>query len=173
MNIEQQLGICANEINIGLKAKAVNRLNLLIKEYPDEISVRETLGQLYFDAGFYDAAGLQWLLCETTPEREKCVSIYFKTINGSARQALREYKYRGKEEVLPDYALAKLKALQLKANTSGKKNYKQHTTPPPVKEISPIVSNLTKLGCLLFVIVFVIALLIGVIDLFSLVKNQF
>lgn len=101
--------MCADEINIGLKAKAVNRLNLLIKEYPDEMRVRETLWQLYFDSGFYDAAGLQWLLCDATPEREKCVSLYIRSINGSARQALREYKYRGNEGLLPVNAQKKLK----------------------------------------------------------------
>lgn len=56
MYLQNQLQQAEAEIKKGQKFKAVNRLKNIINSFPDEMGARAMLAQLYYEAGFYDAA---------------------------------------------------------------------------------------------------------------------
>lgn len=173
MDIDLQLYKASQEINAAYKAKAVNRLRNLINTYPDDMRAREALGRLYFDSGFYDAAGLQWFLCEPSAEKEKCIGIYMSTVNHSALHVLKDLKYRGDLENLPEYAQIKLKALREQSGTANKKSYNKHLEKPPKKREASFVDDFAKFGCLLLVLILVVVFILGAIDFFGFIKSLF
>lgn len=172
MDIEYQLHKASQEITAGCKAKAVNRLRNLINTYPDDLRAREALGRLYFESGFYDAAGLQWLLCAPSAEKEKCIGIYMNTVNHSAGQVLKDLKYRGNAVLLPAYAQKKLERLRQEAQNTSAKSYRQHLTPPK-KEVDSFADKLIKYGCIFVAIFLFIALVHGCASTLRFIKNLF
>ena len=131
MYSHNQLQLAEEEIKKGLKLKAVNRLKNFINSSPNEIGARTMLAQLYYEAGFYDAAGLYWMLTEPLEDRIKeCTAIYKASVNYSAQQMLKDIKFRGDRLKLPVYALQILDALEAeryKKNQSSK-TYNQRIT---------------------------------------------
>lgn len=68
---------------------------------------------LYYESGFYDAAGRYWILTDPIEERIKhCVEIYEKTVNYSGNQILRDITFRGDKNKLSVYARNKLAQLE-------------------------------------------------------------
>lgn len=172
MDIDHQLHKASQEITAGYKAKAVDRLRNVINTYPDDMSAREALGRLYFDSGFYDAAGLQWFLCEPSAEKEKCIGIYMNTVNHSAEQVLKDLKYRGNAALLPAYAQKKLERLHHEAQNTTTKSYKQHLDPPK-KEVDSFVDKLIKYGCIFVAGFLLIALVHGCISTLRFIISLF
>lgn len=125
MYSHKQLQLAEQEIKKGLKLKAVNRLRNVINQFPNEIGVRTMLAQLYYEAGFYDAAGLYWMLTEPLEERIKeCTAIYRASVNYSPIQILKDIRFRGDKLELSPYALQALDALEkerYEKNKSSKK----------------------------------------------------
>ncbi|WP_417356800.1 DUF6584 family protein [Flavobacterium sp.] len=116
MNVKNQIEKSNNEISEGLKLKAVNRLRNLINACPDNMEAREALAEIYYKSGFFDAAGLYWILTETDNNNiKKCVAVYEKSVNYSPIQILRDIKYGGDKSGLPDYAIQKLNTLEAQA----------------------------------------------------------
>lgn len=106
MYSDNQIQLAEQEIKKGLKQKAVNRLKNVINFSPDEMGARTMFAQLCYEAGFYDAAGLYWMLTEPTEDHIKeCVAIYKSSVNYSPIQILKDIKYRGDKSGLPQYAL--------------------------------------------------------------------
>ena len=116
MNVKNQIEKSNNEISEGLKLKAVSRLRNLINACPDNMEAREALAEVYYKSGFFDAAGLYWILTETDNNNiKKCVAVYEKSVNYSPIQILRDIKYRGDKSGLPYYAIQKLNTLESEA----------------------------------------------------------
>jgi hypothetical protein len=112
------------EIDIanGLKLKAVDRLRNLINEYPNDLSLRDKLADLYYNSGFLDAAGRYWILFEPNDNRKrKSIEAYEKTVNKSGYQILQDITFRGDKDKLPEYARKKI--LELESDSKEKVNY--------------------------------------------------
>lgn len=93
MHLQNQLLQSEAEIKKGQKFKAVNRLKNVINSCPDAMEARAVLAQLYYEAGFYDAAGLYWILTEPTEDHIKeCIGVYKASVNYSPIQILKDIK---------------------------------------------------------------------------------
>src|SRR5690606_36863307 len=142
MNVKNQIEKSNNEISEGLTLKAINWLRKLINSCPDNMGAREALAEVYYKSGFFDAAGLYWILTETDNNNiKKCVAVYEKSVNYSPIQILRDIKYRGDKSGLPNYAIQKLNTLEadalkrsrLRENHNVTSN-KQMSNPPLFKD---------------------------------------
>lgn len=122
MSIEKRLQRIELDIANGLKYKAVNKLRVLINEYPNELFLRNTLAQLFYDSGFYDEAGKYWVLSEPVNEEMKfCIDLYQKSVNHSGRVILQDITFRVDVNLLSAYSQNKINAL--KEDSKKKTNY--------------------------------------------------
>ena len=113
MSIEKRLQRIELDIANGLKNKAVNKLRVLINEYPNELYLRDTLAKLFYEAGFYDEAGKYWVLSEPLNEEMKfCIDLHQKSVNHSGRAILQDITFRGDIHLVNLYAQNKMKALK-------------------------------------------------------------
>jgi len=102
-----------NDIELGLKYKAADRLRNMINSHPDDMELWNKLAELYYDAGFFDAAGKYWIFNNSNdPKVVKCVEPYEASVNHSGSQILKEITYRGDRTNLTNYAREKLEALE-------------------------------------------------------------
>lgn len=170
MYSDNQIQLAEQEIKKGLKLKAVNRLKNVINFSPDEMGARTMLAQLYYEAGFYDAAGLYWMLTEPTEDHVKeCVAIYKASVNYSPIQILKDIKYRGDKSELPQYALQTLNALEeerFKKNQSSKK-YNQRL----VQETNADSGWIGMAIVLLVVLIFLFGFINGIRGLWNILFN--
>ena len=102
-----------SDLKKGLKYKAADRLRNLINEYPDELGLRNNLAELYYDAGFLDAAGKYWIFEESNqPHIRQCVELYRTSVNNSGNQILKDVIFKGNREDLDEYPLRILLELE-------------------------------------------------------------
>ena len=102
-----------SDLKKGLKYKAADRLRNLINEYPDELGLRNNLAELYYYAGFLDAAGKYWIFEESNqPHIKQCVELYRESVNNSGNQILKDVIFKGSKEALDEYALRILLELE-------------------------------------------------------------
>lgn len=93
------------DLKEGRKKKACDRLRNLINEFPDDVSLREKLGRIYYDSGFKDEAGKFWILSEVQNfEMKEAVEIYRKSFSNSGNAILKDIVFRGDKNQLSDYA---------------------------------------------------------------------
>lgn len=93
------------DLKAGRKKKACNRMRSLINEFPDDISLREKLVQIYYDSGFKDEAGKFWVLSEIQNfEMKEAVEIYRKALSNSGNAILKDIVFRGNKNQLSQYA---------------------------------------------------------------------
>lgn len=122
MGLVEKMQKIEQEIEGGLKFKSADRLRNLINEYPNKIEIRERLAELYYESGFWDAAGRYWILTEPKETRiKKCVEIYENSVGNSGTQILNEITFRGDKEKLSVYAQKKL--TELENDSLKKSNY--------------------------------------------------
>lgn len=101
------------EIKLGKKYKACDRLRNLINENPNNLELYDKLASVYFESGFYDAAGKYWILIEPNNENiKKSVDIYKKSVNNSGTKILQDLKFRGNKNELNEYAKSQLEYLE-------------------------------------------------------------
>lgn len=101
------------DLKEGRKKKACDRLRNMINQFPDDISLRKKLGQIYYDAGFLDEAGKFWILSEPENEAMKnAVALYRKTLSDSGSAILKDIVFRGNKEQLNEYAVRILAELE-------------------------------------------------------------
>lgn len=113
MHLDHKLESIDKDIADGLRFKAVDRLRNMIKAYPNQLELREKLAELYYEAGFIDAAGRYWMLSESQePHVKACVETYEKSVGYSGMQILNEIQYRGERKSLGTKGLAKLESLE-------------------------------------------------------------
>ncbi|PTT37329.1 hypothetical protein DBR28_09910, partial [Chryseobacterium sp. HMWF028] len=93
------------DLKAGRKKKACDRLRNMINQFPDDLSLRKKLGQIYFDAGFLDEADKFWILSSPeNNEMENAVEIYRKSLSDSGNAILKDIVFRGDKNLLDEYA---------------------------------------------------------------------
>lgn len=157
------------DIESGLKFKAANQLRNLINIHPNEMELRDKLANLYYDAGFFDAAGKYWILKDSMADHvRKCVAKYEGTVNYSARQILFDLKFRGDKELLSDYAKKKLIALE--EESMQKSGYVPNFTPKERIQYpeagNDFISRFIGAAVIVFLVSVPIFAIIGIISLF-------
>ena len=131
MQIEEKIKSIRDDIDKGLKSKAMNRLQGLINAYPNELEFREELGRLYLSVNWLEKAGLHLLLIEPQNEEEQeAVEVYMKSINNSGHKALVDLKFKGDRKIIPPSALRKIEVLE-------SKSLKETNVIPKFKHVSP------------------------------------
>ncbi|MFP3598369.1 DUF6584 family protein [Chryseobacterium sp. SIMBA_029] len=101
------------DLKAGRKKKASDRLRNLINEFPDDISLREKLGQIYYNSGFKDEAGKFWILSEPkNQEMKEAVEIYRNSLSNSGSTILKDIVFRGDKNKLTDYSKKVLEDLE-------------------------------------------------------------
>ncbi|AZB24838.1 hypothetical protein EG339_09685 [Chryseobacterium bernardetii] len=94
------------DLKEGKKKKACDRLRNLINQFPDDLSLRKKLGQIYYEAGFIDEAGKYLILSQPeNKEMEKAVALYRKTLGNSGNAILKDIVFRGNKAQLNEYAM--------------------------------------------------------------------
>ncbi|MCP1302221.1 hypothetical protein NK356_23890 [Chryseobacterium sp. S0630] len=163
------------DLKEGRKKKACDRLRNMINQFPNDLSLRKKLGQIYFEAGFLDEAGKFWIL--STPENnemENAVEIYRKSLSNSGNAILKDIIFRGDKNLLDEYAWKVITELEqhslkitkyipvFKAKTREKENYSENKT-----------GFFSKIGICL-IIGFIISLpLLGIFKLFEMISSLF
>lgn len=110
------------DLEEGRKKKACDRLRNTINQYPDDLSLREKLGQIYYEAGFLDEAGKFWILSEPKDmEMENAVEIYKSSLSYSGNAILKDIVFRGDKKILSEYVRNVLKDLE--TDSLKKTNY--------------------------------------------------
>ncbi|WP_343661244.1 DUF6584 family protein [Chryseobacterium sp.] len=163
------------DLKVGRKKKACDRLRNMINQFPNDLSLRKRLGQIYFEAGFLDEAGKFWIL--NTPENnemENAVEIYRKSLSNSGNAILKDIVFRGDKNTLDEYALKVITELEqhslkitkqipvFKAKTREKENYSENQT----VFLSKIVN------CLVIGLIILIPVL-GIVKLFEIISSLF
>lgn len=165
------------DLKEGKKKKACDRLRNLINHFPDDLSLRKRLGQIYYDAGFIDEAGKYWILSvPENKEMEKAVVLYRKTLGNSGSAILKDIVFRGSKAQLNEYAMKVFAELEkdslkktkhipdFKPKTREKGNY---------SELEAKTSFVNKIF-IVALIAFLISLpILGIFKLFEVIKSLF
>ncbi|WP_143754104.1 DUF6584 family protein [Chryseobacterium sp. 52] len=163
------------DLEEGRKKKACERLRNLINHSPDDLSLREKLGQIYFDAGFLDEAGKFWILCQPeNKEMENAVEIYKGSLSYSGNAILKDIIFRGDKNKLNEYARSVLKDLEkdsLKKTNyipKYKEKYKQGLIDSGNEQ-----NFLNKAGVFLLIGMVILLPVLGLIKLFEFFASLF
>ncbi|HAO08604.1 DUF6584 family protein [Chryseobacterium mucoviscidosis] len=101
------------DLKAGRKKKACDRLRNLINEFPDDLSLRDKLAQIYYDSGFKDESGKFWILSEPQNfEMKEAIEIYRNSLSNSGNAILKDIVFRGDKTQLSEYAKNILKELE-------------------------------------------------------------
>lgn len=163
------------DLKAGRKKKACDRLRNMINQFPDDLSLRKKLGQIYFEAGFLDEAGKFWILsAPENDEMENAVEIYIKSLSNSGNTILKDIVFRGDKNLLDEYALKVITELEqnsltitkhipvFKTKTREKGSYSETQT----GFLSKIVT------CLVIGLIISIPVL-GIVKLFEIISSLF
>ncbi|WP_276875463.1 DUF6584 family protein [Chryseobacterium joostei] len=163
------------DIKEGRKKKACDRLRNMINQFPNDISLRKKLGQIYFEAGFLDEAGKFWIL--STPENnemENAVEIYRQSLSNSGNAILKDILFRGDKELLDERAKKVINELEydsfkrtkqiplFKAKTREKGNYSENH-----------MNILSKIGIFLLIGLIILLPILGIFKLLELISSLF
>lgn len=163
------------DLKAGRKKKACDRLRNMINQFPNDLSLRKKLGQIYFEAGFLDEAGKFWILSSPeNNEMENAVEIYRKSLSDSGNAILKDIVFRGDKNLLDEYAWKVITELEqnslkitkhipvFKTKTREKGSYSENKT-----------DFLSKIGIYL-IGGFVISLpVLGILKLFEMISSLF
>lgn len=163
------------DLKAGRKKKACDRLRNMINQFPNDLSLRKKLGQIYFEAGFLDEAGKFWILSSPeNNEMENAVEIYRKSLSNSGNAILKDIVFRGDKNLLDEYAWKVITELEqnslkitkhipvFKTKTREKGSYSENKT-----------DFLSKIGIYL-IGGFVISLpVLGILKLFEIISSLF
>lgn len=102
-----------SEIEAGNLGKARDRLHGLMVTYPDDIHIRELLGDLYWRMHLPAMAGRYWYLTETSGVHVETARIAFeKSFGNDPIRIMIALKFRGDPDKLSDQAQKRIDALQ-------------------------------------------------------------
>jgi hypothetical protein len=170
---EDSLKRIETDLKTGKKFIACDKLRNLINENPNEFKLREKLAEIYYESGFYDRAGLFWILTEPkNDEIKKCQEIYLSTVNNSGDKILKDFQFRGDENLLSEYAKTKFHKLQTDSfeKTGNVPIYKEK--PKYSNRKSNIVNDNSKFPTIIFfsiIITIIILILLGLYKLLEIV----
>ncbi len=113
MSLQQTLQRVERDIAAGNLGRARDRLHGLVWQYPDDLSLRERLAEVYWQLQFPSMAGCYWYLHEPSTEaRQRAVREFEHACGNDPLHLLTRLKFRGDPERLPPYARDKLERLQ-------------------------------------------------------------
>lgn len=113
MSLQQTLQRVERDIAAGNLGRARDRLHGLVWQYPDDLSLRERLAEVYWQLQFPAMAGCYWYLHEPSTEaRQRAVREFEHACGNDPLHLLTRLKFRGDPERLPPYARDKLERLQ-------------------------------------------------------------
>ncbi|MCC3215379.1 hypothetical protein LIV57_08840 [Chryseobacterium sp. X308] len=164
-----------HDLKEGRKKKACDRLRNMINQFPDDLSLRRKLGQIYFEAGFLDEAGKFWILSKPeNNEMEDAVEIYRKSLSNSGNTILKDIVFRGNKKLLDEYALKVITELEqhslkitkqipvFKAKTRKNGSYSENKT-----------DFLSKIGIFLLIGFIILLPVLGIFKLGELILSLF
>lgn len=156
------------DIAEGNLGKARDRLHGLLFHYPDDLSLRRRLAEIYFQLQYPERAGCYWFLEKhKTEEMQRAVDIYVQSKGGDPILILRGLRIGfDPEKISSNYARETLRDLRSKAPNFRFPVQKQtYPTYPPKTWRSQIRDAAYLWGC--GVVVFAIAMifLLGVLTL--------
>ncbi|MFZ4931185.1 DUF6584 family protein [Chryseobacterium sp. Mn2064] len=162
-----------HDLKTGRKKKACDRLRNMINQFPNDLSLRKKLGQIYFEAGFLDEVGKFWIL--STPENnemENAVEIYRNSLSNSGNAILKDIIFRGNKNLLDEYAMKIITELE-KSSLAATKHIPVFKT--KIREKGNYSENktdfLSKIGICL-IVGFIISLpLLGIFKLFEMISS--
>ncbi|MBN1316651.1 MAG: hypothetical protein JXA42_14330 [Anaerolineales bacterium] len=165
---EETLTRIEQEITTGDLGKARDRLHGLITAFPDDLSLRRQLGDIYDRLQFPSMAGRYWYLEEKkTPDMLAACNLFEQTCGNDPLQILRSIKFKGDpDEIENEFAAKRLQSLQKRA--SAEYGFTVDFSRPGAEKYQPtrknrFVSALSKLGCLVVVLAALALLVVGVI----------
>jgi len=163
------------DLKEGRKKKACDRLRNMINQFPNDISLRKRLGQIYFEAGFLDEAGKFWILsAPENNEMENAVELYRKSLSNSGNAILKDIVFRGDKDLLDEHAKKVIIELEqdsfkatkqipvFKAKTREKEKYQEHHT-----------GFLSKIGIFLLIGFIILLPVLGIFKLLELISSLF
>ncbi|MDR3023763.1 DUF6584 family protein [Chryseobacterium sp.] len=163
------------DLKEGRKKKACDRLRNMINQFPNDLSLRKKLGQIYFEAGFLDEAGKFWILSKPeNNEMEAAVEIYRKSLSNSGNAILNDIVFRGDKDLLDEHAKKVILELEhdsfrvtgqiptFKAKAREKGRYSEDKT-----------NFLGQIGFFLFIGFIILLPVLGIFKLFELISSLF
>ncbi|MCI0765026.1 DUF6584 family protein [Bacillus sp. TL12] len=86
--------------------KARDRLHGLIQAYPEDLSLRKKLGDIYFRLQYPTMAGRYWYLEENkTPEMLQACQQFEKSMGNSPNEIVRALKFKGDSAIINNLSL--------------------------------------------------------------------
>lgn len=165
------------DLKEGKKKKACDRLRNLINQFPDDLSLRIRLGQIYYEAGFLDEAGKFWILSEPeNDEMKNAVALYRKSLSNSGNAILKDIVFRGNKALLYEYAMNVYTELEIDSlkKTKHIPDFKPKTREKGNYPKSEAKTSFVNKIFMVVLIVFLISLpILGVFKLFELIKLLF
>ncbi len=163
------------DLKEGRKKKACDRLRNLINQFPNDLSLRRRLGQIYFDAGFLDEAGKFWILsAPENKEMENAVELYRRSLSNSGNAILKDIVFRGDKDLLGEHAKKVISELEhdsfkatkhipvFKAKMREKGTYSENKT-----------GLLSKIGIFLLIGFVILLPVLGIFKLYELISSLF
>jgi len=126
MSIEKTLKKIEAEINAGDLGKARDRLHGLISTYPDDLTLRKRLGDIYWQLRYPTMGGRYWYLEENkSVDMNSACEKFEKSFHNDPFQILCVLKYRGDiDNLVESYVGNILVELQARAKSTHLCNYR-------------------------------------------------
>lgn len=161
MSIEITLKKVNTDVSQGNLGKACDRLHGLIMSYPDDLSLRVKLAEIYYQAKFPALAGKYWYLEENKTEIMKTACAEYEKYRGySSLTILWDLKFRGNINKLPKYAREKL--LSLQKECKGKYKFCPRIGSAEKKKWKETFKDkVFKIGCIIILLSILLLAVIG------------
>ncbi|WP_213278127.1 DUF6584 family protein [Chryseobacterium indologenes] len=163
------------DLKVGRKKKACDRLRNMINQFPNDLSLRKKLGQIYFEAGFLDEAGKFWMLSKPeNNEMEAAVEIYRKSLSNSGNAILKDIVFRGNKDLLDEHAKKVISELE---HDSFKATKHIPVFKTKMREKGTYSENktglLSKIGIFLLIGFVILLPVLGIFKLFEIISTLF
>jgi hypothetical protein len=114
--LREKLELIQHEVDAGFKAKALDRLENMLRYDPENLELWNAIAQVYYDSGFKAKAGKYWLFYPSNDYKVvKCAELYRESMNSNAQRILRDLNFRGNMQLLPRFSREILEAMELEA----------------------------------------------------------
>lgn len=164
-------------VSRGHYSKAIAICHSVLKNHPEDLSIRTTLGELYYHLRNYEQAGRYWYLLEhKTPDQQKACEIFSSSINNDPQAMLRQIKYQADIHAIKDvYAKTLMESLSQECEVKYHSHFSyemvnskylfREVKLPTHPDYQPPVTPMSKLKSVIEVVTIflVLALLVAVI----------
>ncbi len=160
-----------SDIEVGDLGKARDRLHGLLYTHPNDLHIRELLGDVYWRLQFPAMAGRYWYLTEVKGEQVEAAKTTFeKSVGKDPTRIMEALKFRGDLNSLSEQVLNQIEALQQEhIKKHGHKYNWARTVEEP--KVTPKSVILVRNGFLLILTILVI--FFTVLGIVWLVRNLF